>query len=90
MGMHIDPARRDQQAVGVDHPSTLPGLAADRGNSLVIDRQIPGERRPAGPVDDYAAANDDVVHGWLPPLAGTGDFIQCILSAPADMPSRQR
>jgi len=34
--------------IRVDHPPTRPGLAADRGNSFVIDRQVPGERQPAG------------------------------------------
>jgi len=71
MGVHIDPARRDQEAAGVDHPPARPCLAADRSNPLAVDRQIPGEGRPSGPVNDRTAANDDVVHGWLPSLRPT-------------------
>ena len=62
MGVHVRPSRRDQQAVGIDHPPARPGLAADRGNPLAIDCQVSGEGRAAGPVNDRAAANDDVVH----------------------------
>ena len=39
-----------------------PGLAADRGDPLAVDRDVAGEGRRAGAVDDRAAANDDVVH----------------------------
>src|SRR5262249_61216381 len=68
MGVHISPPGGDQKPVGLDHPPRRRGLAADRGDPLAIDCYVTGERRAAGSVDDGAAANDDVVHGWLPPL----------------------
>ena len=43
MGVHIDPARRDQQPVGLDHPPCRPGLAADRDDAVAVDRDIAGE-----------------------------------------------
>ena len=61
--VHVDPAGRDQQAVGVDLAPGRALLAADRGDPAVRDRHVAGERRLAGAVDDGAAANDDVVHG---------------------------
>jgi len=38
-------------------------LAADLSNPTVRDRYVASESRPADPIDDSAAANDDVVHG---------------------------
>src|SRR5215831_19157839 len=64
--MQIDPARSDQQAVGID--VTLGGalFAADCGNATVRDGDVAAERGLARPIDDGAAANDDVVHANLP------------------------
>src|SRR5262249_48899432 len=63
MGMHVDPARRDEQAIGIDLAPRRSLLAAHGSNAIVLDRDIAAERRLAGPIDDGAAANDDVVHG---------------------------
>ena len=62
MRMDIDPARRDQQPVRVDHPPRRPGLAADRNDAVAVDRDIAGKARRAGAVDDGPAPDDDVVH----------------------------
>jgi hypothetical protein len=40
-----------------------PRLAADRGNASAINCNVAAKGRPAGPVDDRAAPNDNVVHG---------------------------
>ena len=66
MGVDIDPAGRDQQAVRVDLALRRPGLAADRGDPAAIDRNVAGKGFAPGAVDDGAAANDDVVHGFRP------------------------
>src|SRR5260370_41538154 len=66
MGVNIDPARCDQQAMGVDLAARQPRLPADRGDPPAIDRQISSECRLTGPIADGAAANDDVVHGRDP------------------------
>ena len=63
MGVHVDPAGRDQEARGVDLALAGALLAADAGDASARDRHIPGEWRLAGAVDNGAAANDDVVHG---------------------------
>ena len=62
MGVHVDPAGRDQKSVGVDVAPGRSLLAADGGNAAVLYGDVAGERRLAGAVDDGAAANDDVVH----------------------------
>ena len=63
MGVDIDPAGCDQQSVGRDLAPRRPRLAADRGNAPAINCNVAAKGRPAGPVDDRAAPNDDVVHG---------------------------
>jgi hypothetical protein len=61
MGVDIDPAGGDEQAVRVDLALARPGLAADRRDLAAVDRDIAGERLAASAVEDAAAANDDVV-----------------------------
>ena len=58
----IDPAGGDEKAVGVDLALTWPGLAADLGQAIAIDRNVAGDGFGAGAVQNGAAANDDVVH----------------------------
>ena len=65
--VHIDPAGRDQHAVGFDVALRGAGLAADLDDAIAVDRDIAGEGRLAGAVDNGAAANDGVVHGGLSP-----------------------
>ena len=68
MSVHVDPARRDHQAVGIDLALAGALLAADRGDAAAIDRNVAGKRGLAGAVNYRAAANDNVVHGsrsWL-------------------------
>src|SRR5580704_991750 len=62
MGVDIDPAGGDQQAVRVDLAPAGAGLAADRGDLAVIDRDIASKGLRAGAVEDGAAANDDIMH----------------------------
>ena len=66
VGVDIDPARRDQQPVRVDHSPRRPGLAADRDDPVAVDRDIAGETRRPGAVEDRAARDDDVVHRYSP------------------------
>ncbi len=66
MGVHVDPAGRHQQSIGVDLAPRRPLLAADRRDPAAGYRDVAGEGGRARPVDDAAAANDDVVHGELP------------------------
>ena len=73
MGVHVDPAGRDHEARGVDLALAGALLAADRGDAAACDRDVAGERRFAGAVDDGAAANDDVVHGSRSWLCDLGD-----------------
>ena len=68
MGVDIDPARRNQQPVGLDHAPRRPGFAADRDDPVAIDGDIAGKARRAGAVDDGAVPDDDVVHRACSPL----------------------
>ena len=63
--VHIDPAGRDQHAVGGDVALRGAGLAADLGDAVAVDRDVAGEGRLAGAVDDGAAADDGIVHERL-------------------------
>src|SRR5262249_46552525 len=58
----VDPARRDQEAVGVDFALAGPELAADRRDAVAIDGDVARKGRLAGAVDDLSAVDDDVVH----------------------------
>ena len=68
MGVHIDPARRDHKARGIDLALAGTLLAADRGNTAAVHGDVAGKARFAGAIDNGAAANDDVVDGWTLPL----------------------
>jgi hypothetical protein len=65
MGMDVDPAGSDQQPDRIELAAPRPRLAADCSDPSAFDRDVTGESRLAGPVDDRAAANDDVVHGLV-------------------------
>jgi hypothetical protein len=62
MGMDVDEARRDDVPADVDHacrPALQP--AADRHDGVAADPDVRAVPGGAGPVDDPAAAKDDVV-----------------------------
>ena len=62
MRVHVDPAGRDQEAVGVDLAPARTQLAADRRDAVAHDGDVARKGRLAGAVDDLSAADDDVVH----------------------------
>src|SRR6266478_4497923 len=62
VGVDIDPARSNEEAGRVDLAFARPGLAADLGDAIAVNRHIAGELGGAGAVEDGATANDDVVH----------------------------
>ena len=66
MRVHVDPAGRDHQPVGIDLAPGRPLLAADGGDPAVCNGDVAAERRLAGPIHDRAATNNDVVHANLP------------------------
>ena len=68
MSVNIDPARRDQQSVGDDLAASWTCLTANCGDMFAIDCQVAREYFLASPVNDGAAADDDVVHDWTFPL----------------------
>lgn len=65
--MHIDEARRDDEIASVEVAFAGSGRnLADGRDSIGGDGDVGGEPRVAGPVDDAAAAQDEVVPGfWL-------------------------
>ena len=57
VGMHVDEARRDDPAAGVEHDGTLlRQIRADRDDALALDAHVGAKARRAGAVDDGAAA----------------------------------
>ena len=67
VGVDVDEARRDQQAVGVDvrraaASSSSPGVA-DLGDAAVVDGDVGGPGVGTGAVDQRAAADHELVHG---------------------------
>ena len=69
MGVHIDPARRDEETVGIDVALGGALFAADRCDTAAAMATSPVKARLAGAIDDGAAANDDIVHGSRPLVA---------------------
>ena len=67
MGVDVDEAGRHQRAGGVDLAPGGAGLAADRQNAAVPDRDVAGESGAARAVEHPPAANGEVKHGPLPP-----------------------
>ena len=62
VGVHVDPTGGDERPVGLDlAPSSLVNLTD--GNDLVtVDRNVGGDRRCTGAVDDLPAAYHEVMH----------------------------
>lgn len=71
MGVDINKAGGDHQAIRLDHLARWAGGAANRGDHAAINGDIANKRLAPGPVHYQAAANDDVVgHAFLPDLLG--------------------
>jgi hypothetical protein len=69
MSVYVDPARSDDEPVGVDVAFCPSILAAYDDDLIAVDRHIAGEFASAGAVDNGAAPNDDVV-----PLGSPASF----------------
>ncbi len=66
--VHVDPARRDQLAGGIDLAPPAPRDATDRGDASALHRDIARESRRARAVDDAAVADHQVVFHVPVPL----------------------
>ena len=60
MGVDVDEARRDRQAVGIDLLAAARRHLADFGDLAVLDRDVAAEGRSTVAIHDGAAAYDDV------------------------------
>jgi hypothetical protein len=58
--MHVDEARSDDGAVGVEYVRGAPLDVAEAGDAPVLHRNVGGERRAPGPVDEAPAADHQV------------------------------
>jgi hypothetical protein len=68
MGVHVDPAGRDDLPVGVDFSTAASSHRAGRPDGddrVAVDRDFTKIRLGVGPVDDRAVANHDVVHDHI-------------------------
>ena len=64
VGVDVDEARRHERAVGVDGAPGRVVDPADLGDAFAVDRDVAGEGRAAGAVDERATADDEIVcHG---------------------------
>ena len=72
MAVHVDEAGRDDQARGVDLPDRreLPEVAHGV-DPAVVDRDVGRAGRAAAPVDERAAAYDQLDHGWSGGCSGS-------------------
>ena len=66
MRMHVDPAGRHHQPIGIDLAPGRSLLAADRGDLAVGNGNVAAKGSPAGAIHDRSATNNDVVHANLP------------------------
>ncbi len=62
----VDPARRHQEAVGVDFAAPLFLDLADGGDDAAVDGDVAGRGRATRAVGNGAAPDDQVVHGVAP------------------------
>jgi hypothetical protein len=74
VGVDVDEARGDETARGVERLGAVVVDTPDDADPAVVDRHVPGPGRRAGPVDDGAAADHEVVHpapceSWTGPSA---------------------
>ena len=71
MGMGVNKAGGHIMALGVQHlfGLGLRGKKAYKGDLSVLHRHIGPERRVACAVDHLAAADNPIIHGFLPPLS---------------------
>jgi hypothetical protein len=67
MGVDVNEARRDQQAVGIDRALRRPEVAAHGSNSPILHGDVSRHRRRAGAVGHPAALDQKVMHGSVPP-----------------------
>ena len=91
MGMHVDPAGRDDQPVGVDFSTAVSSHRAGRPDGddrVAVDRYFTKVWLSVGPVDDRAVANHDVMHDHI--MAHVRELTKCrrtisgLLSGPVD------
>src|SRR4029079_7024672 len=66
VGVEVEEAGGDDGTVGVDLVSSAPVDRSDLDDRVAVERDVAGERRRAGAVDDGAASNHDVEHGHAP------------------------
>ncbi len=75
MGVHVDEARRDQLALGVDLFFAFGRDLADLDDAAILDGDIGLVKFAAVAVGNRAAANDEISHGVLPAI-----FICCMMN----------
>jgi hypothetical protein len=62
MGVHIDPAWRDQQPIRIDFPLPRTHLPTHLGDFAAFQRDVAGNARCAGTIDNGAASDHGIVH----------------------------
>ena len=62
VGVNVDPARRDQQASGIDFTGSSARHHADCGDHVAVDRYIGHPARRASAIDHGSIADYDIMH----------------------------
>jgi hypothetical protein len=66
VGVHVHPARRHQTATGINLAAAATGYRSDLNDAPTGNGNVAVEALPTRPVDDGAAAYDQIVHDSLP------------------------
>ena len=62
MGMDIDPARGDHEAIGIHRSFCMPRYFSDFNHATVFYGHICSESLPSSAIDQCAAFNDQIMH----------------------------
>ena len=81
VGVHVDPTRGHEQAVGVDDLTCGDRVQlTDSGDEAPVDRYVGRPLRTSGAVDDGATPNDEIVHAPPPGRSGAAIATRTIVS----------
>ena len=69
MGMHVDDAGREHEAVGVHRLPRAFRHVADLGDVLPFDGNIGADQRISHTVGDHGAANHEIMHSPIRSLS---------------------
>ena len=88
MGLDVDEAGRHREPAGIDDPAGRPGDAADARNAAILDRQVAGDARFAGAVEQECRRGSGC--RTRRHCAGCGRTAQCRIRGGSRAPQRKK